>query len=237
MHKLLAVFLLLTMLCCTLTYGAGGKKKPAILRRDSSSISIKKFDDEAIKSYKKDKEFNYTDGASKEGLSWWALFWMWVWALISSAVNSSPLAGIIITWVLPTLGILGLLYLILRSVNLLKTGPKKSPLAYYEALENIHEIDFDSEIENAIAQYNYRLAVRLLYLKCLKQLSDAGLIHWQIDKTNSAYYNELSNPEQRSSFRMLTHRFEYVWYGGFAVDERAFNDINGLFQQFKKELP
>jgi hypothetical protein len=109
-------------------------------------------------------------------------------------------------------------------------------LPYSESLENIHDINFDGEIEKAVTQHNYRLAVRLLYLRCLKQLSDAELIKWQIDKTNSAYINELSNQEQRKVFKTLTLQFEYVWYGEFAIDAPVFKNINTLFQDFNKDI-
>jgi hypothetical protein len=113
---------------------------------------------------------------------------------------------------------------------------RKTPLAYTESTENIHEINFDEEIEKAIASHNYRLAVRLLYLRSLKQLSDNGLIQWQPEKTNSVYVYELNNPSVRQSFVSLTRQFEYVWYGGFNIDGAAFGNINQLFQNFKKQL-
>ena len=114
---------------------------------------------------------------------------------------------------------------------------QKASVPYTESLENIHEINFDDEIEKAISLRNYRVAVRLLYLKCLKQLSDKNLIQWQLDKTNAAYLYELTDPVQKQTFGLLTRQFEYVWYGNFHIDSEAFGDINLLFQNFKKQLP
>ena len=113
---------------------------------------------------------------------------------------------------------------------------RSADLAYSESLENIHEINFDEAIEKAIASHNYRLAVRLLYLKCLKQLSDASLIAWTPEKTNNAYINELSDAGQRLSFKVLTRQFEYVWYGEFYIDDNVFKNINLMFQQFKNDV-
>jgi hypothetical protein len=234
MHRRITALIVLFLLSCTFIYA--GSKKPAVLRKDSSAIGIKKLDAAAIKKYTADKEFNYADGASAAP-SLWDRFWLWFWGLIGLAVASSSFLGVLLMYVLPALLVGVLVYIILKSTKLLNRNAKKTTLEYYESLENIHEIDFDSEIERAVAQYNYRLAVRLLYLKCLKQLSDAGLIHWQIDKTNSAYYYELNNADQRNAFGSLTRRFEFVWYGGFSIDERAFKDIDQLFHQFKKQLP
>ena len=118
---------------------------------------------------------------------------------------------------------------------MIRGGARKVEVPYSESLENIHEINFDEEIEKAVALHNYRLAVRLLYLKCLKQLSDRNLIQWKIDKTNSAYIYELSDPNQRQTFSRLTRQFEFVWYGNFAIDQQAFGNINQMFQDFKKQ--
>ena len=110
------------------------------------------------------------------------------------------------------------------------------PIPYSESLENIHEINFDNAIEEAINKHNYRLAVRLLYLKCLKQLSDAALIKWQPEKTNNSYLDELANADQKAIFKSLTRRFEYVWYGEFPIDGQTFSRINLQFQEFKSKI-
>ena len=114
--------------------------------------------------------------------------------------------------------------------------PKNIDIPYSESLENIHQITFDEEIEKALGQRNYRLAIRLLYLSTLKQLNDANFIQWQVDKTNSAYVNELTDAERRQSFSVLTRQFEYVWYGDFFIDGPSFQNINALFQDFKQLL-
>jgi hypothetical protein len=134
-----------------------------------------------------------------------------------------------------------LVYIIFKSlgldpIKLWRGEAAKVAVPYSESLEDIHGIDFDAEVEKALAHHNYRLAVRLLYLKCLKQLSDKNLIQWEIDKTNAAYLYELKNNEQRQIFSVLTNRFEYVWYGNFPINKQAFTDIDLLFQNFKKQL-
>jgi len=140
-----------------------------------------------------------------------------------------------------SLGVAAIVFIILKLAGvdvrgLIKRKPVDAGIPFTETLENIHEIDFDLNIDQAIVQHNYRLAVRLLYLKALKQLSDAQLIHWQIDKTNAAYVNELTNPDQREAFAVLTRQFEFVWYGEFAINNQAFQNIRTLFSNFKQTL-
>src|SRR6202012_2134139 len=175
--------------------------------------------------------------------------WRWIWETLFGWMRHAHADG---TWLgffltlLKYLIYIGLfavvVFVVIKSigidpVSLFRRGAKKIAIPYSESIEDINAIDFDDELEKAIAQNNYRLAVRLLYLRSLKQLSDLQLIHWQIDKTNSTYVNELADPSQRQVFSLITRQFEYVWYGNFSIDKQAFVNISQLFQDFKQQLP
>ena len=105
-------------------------------------------------------------------------------------------------------------------------------LAYHRLTENIHELDFSTLIEEAIEGHNYRLAIRLYYLKTVKQLTDKQHIHWQPTKTNRVYVDELGSSVLRKEFEQLTSQFEYVWYGEFQVTETEFHLLRDQFQFF-----
>ncbi|MGN6395494.1 MAG: DUF4129 domain-containing protein [Mucilaginibacter sp.] len=207
---------------------------------DSSKIVIKHFDQKAINKYRTDEDFNYNGpGTGKPTL--WKIFWDWVWDHITRLFRGIPYGGKILEYLLIGGSVAFLAYVIFKSlgldpIRLWRGEAAKVAVPYSESLEDIHGIDFDAEVEKALTQHNYRLAVRLLYLKCLKQLSDKKLIQWEIDKTNTAYLYELKNGEQRRAFSLLTNRFEYVWYGNFPINQQAFADIDLLFQNFKKQL-
>jgi len=234
---ILAVAFNLTSLAAV---GVSVKKAPAKVRIDTSKIEVKKFVVNAMKKYAGDKDFSY-NGEAKGQPSFWDIFLDWLYNLLLGWIGRSAYAGVIIKYVLLGLSILLLAYVVFKSlgvdpVQLLRGDAKKVAMPYSESLENIHEINFDDEIERAVSSSNFRLAVRLLYLKCLKQLSDTQLIQWQINKTNSAYIYELADPEQQQIFGLLTRQFEYVWYGDFPIDKDAYGNINSLFQNFKKHL-
>lgn len=220
---------------------AGKAKKPAVVVRDSSAVQVKQFNEDAISTYSQSDDFKYKDADTETELSFWQIFLAWILQMLAAEVGRSPIFLVILKYLILGLIAGGAIYVILKAVGIdvglfLRKGSKKTVLPYTESLENIHEIDFEDELDDAISNRNYRLAVRLLYLKCLKQLSDRNLIQWQIDKTNKAYYYELTQKPQRDAFGSLTRRFEYVWYGNFKVDEQAFNDINGLFNKFREQL-
>ncbi|WP_345950551.1 DUF4129 domain-containing protein [Mucilaginibacter sp. PAMB04274] len=216
-------------------------KAKAVLRTDSSVVQVRHFDAAQLARLKQKPDFRYDEEAS--GPSLWTRFWRWFWHLFTMP-KFRPETNILFTvlkYFFIALGIAAIAFIILRLVGVDVTGlfkrkPADASVPYEETLENIHEINFDTDIDKAIAQHNYRLAVRLLYLRSLKQLNDAGLINWQIDKTNAAYIEELTNPEQREAFTVLTRQFEFVWYGEFMINNSAFQNISALFGNFKQTL-
>ena len=105
-----------------------------------------------------------------------------------------------------------------------------------EIREDIHEIDFDTSISGAIAIKDYRIAVRLYYLKTLKLLADKNLIDWKINKTNNNYIKELKEIRLKKPFEELTNLFEWVWYGEFPVEESFFEKTKNTFNSFQTAL-
>lgn len=222
------------------------KPVPVVLQKDTSSaVTVRHLDSAALKAYSKQHEFQYKETTAD--LSWWDRFWTWFWQWLGGLFHFEKGMSILSTIIgiieilLVLAGIAGLIYVILRSVgidvrNIFQGKSAATPIPYSEFFEDINNIDFDAEIENAVAKHNYRFAVRLLYLKCLKQLSNAGLIDWQIDKTNTAYINELTNEEQRGAFKILTRQFEYVWYGEFLIDAPVYKNIDSSFSDFNKRV-
>ena len=103
--------------------------------------------------------------------------------------------------------------------------------------EDIHAIDFDAIIDDAVKKEDYRKAVRYLYIKFLKVLTDNELIEWEINKTNKDYRKEMRRSKYFSIFKRLTFVYEYVWYGEFAINYKQFTEFysgfNGVYKDFK----
>ena len=89
--------------------------------------------------------------------------------------------------------------------------------------ENLNEVNFETLIEDALKEKNYRLATRYLYLKSLKMLTNKDIIEWHFDKTNSEYLNEIKNENTKSVFKRISYIYDYVWYGEFPIDEAVYN--------------
>lgn len=102
--------------------------------------------------------------------------------------------------------------------------------------ENIFEINYQREIDRAVSAANYRLAIRLMFLRLLKKLSEENIIQYKHERTNSDYLMQLASTAFYADFFRLTREFEYTWYGKFDVDTVAFRHIQSDFEKFDQKL-
>lgn len=102
--------------------------------------------------------------------------------------------------------------------------------------EDIHELNLDGLLQQAIENKDFRLAIRYYYLTTLKGLSNKELIDYHKDKTNSEYLFEIENKEMRTHFSYLSYVYSYVWYGEFPVDENSFKVAQNKYQSFLKSI-
>lgn len=204
------------------------------LKDDSTAIDVRHFNAEQLKAYRMQKEFHYDDAAPMD-TSWWDRFWSWFWHLFNGILKNSYTGGFM-KYLVIFVAAAALVFIVVKLIGLdLKIfagKPKAVDIPYDESLENIHEINFGEEIEKAVSNGNYRLAVRLFYLHSLKLLNDRQLISWQPEKTNHAYINEITDPGRRQEFSVLTRQFEYIWYGDFFIDKERFGVVRKSFERF-----
>jgi len=80
--------------------------------------------------------------------------------------------------------ILLMMILKVNAFRLFYAGADRGTIGSSVFHENIHELNFDKLISEALAQQHYREGIRLLFLKSLKLLTDRQFIHWQAGKTN-----------------------------------------------------
>ncbi|AMJ66723.1 DUF4129 domain-containing protein [Hymenobacter sp. PAMC 26628] len=162
------------------------------------------------------RDFDYAEAVPH--LSAWDLFWARLWQRVQNWLQQRSYTHFW-RWVFYALFVAAGVFVVLKLLQVDLTGvfgrgPRRGPLAYDAAAEDIHAVDFTARLAEAEATGNFRLGVRLGYLQLLKQLADGGFIDWQPNKTNHAYLAEL--PAQgplRADFREITRQFEYVWYG------------------------
>lgn len=130
------------------------------------------------------------------------------------------------------------IYLANSNVGIFRRRDKslKEDQAGEEMPENIFEINYDRELDRAIANGDFRLGVRLLFLRLLKQLADRRIIQYQQDRTNFDYILQLQGSAYYTDFFRLTRDYEYSWYGQFEIGSGEFTAIRNDFDNFDKLL-
>ena len=206
---------------------------------DTARIVVRSFNETTIRQYKSDSAFQY-EPANETSQSSWDRFWMWIWYKIEE-ITSRPATARILKFLSIAIASALLLFFVIRLAGMNKAGlfGKRNTgdsLQFIASDEDIHAINFNQALQQAIDDRNYRLAIRLLYLQSLKNMADRSLIQWQINKTNSAYVSELQDPSQQKDFYRLTFQFENNWYGNMPVPEHEFISVREQFEAFNRQL-
>lgn len=102
--------------------------------------------------------------------------------------------------------------------------------------ESLEENELTTELENAITNNDYRLAVRLYYVLLLKTLIELNQIKWEKRKTNMHYLIEMSNHKGHKKFSRAVLIYEWSWYGKNYPSERDFEMFSRFFNEFLKQL-
>jgi hypothetical protein len=186
------------------------------------TVRIREVSKQEIDSLKKDDAFWYAGKTFKKKVKEIELPSRWM--SMSSLVIIVVIFMIILGWYLFQANIIS----------------RKRPMTVNEAghvdHQDIFNIDYDKDIQNAIGAANYRLAVRLLFLKLLKDLSVNDIIRYKQEKTNFVYLSELRSGPYYNDFFHLARNYEYIWYGKFEIGKEAFGAIKTDFENFDRKL-
>ncbi len=203
---------------------------------DSTYVS-RSFSKSKIDGFKADTEFIY--GRPQQGQSFWSRIVIailgFLGRLISFTTNTF-IGKILLYGICLTL----LIYVILKLMHIDARGlffkPVASAMHSSVLEENIHELNFDQLIAQAVERKEYRQAVRLTFLHALKKLADANLIKWLPGKTNDDYLREIKNHPSLPRIIELRYYFDYAWYGHFEIDSVTYQSIRTAFQEFNQTI-
>jgi hypothetical protein len=205
---------------------------------DTVHITHRAFSASAMEELKNDRRFNYKQPPTiVESL--WDRFKQWIsWIILSlfGAATTTDL-GIILLYTLAIVVIIVIIMTLLR-VNAFQVfyGSGQPPIRQGVFHENIHEMDFEALLREALGKKEFRLATRLVFLHALKLLSDKHLIAFDSGKTNHDYVEELAAGKLKEGFEVLSYYFDYAWYGDFPVSEMQFQKIRAVFEQWQEHL-
>lgn len=181
---------------------------------------------EKIENYRSKPAYNYEENPDYEDSflqRLWLRFTKWLRDLLG--VDGFSLLGKLIYYGLILVVAIGLIYIILRGQghNPFKRSERKSQteLEADTIDENSSVESIDRLIDGAENQGDYRLALRLHFLKSLRLLDDNKHIIWRSGKTNYQYYEEIKDPQIKDRFDNLSYVFEYSWYGQFEISSET----------------
>lgn len=205
---------------------------------DTSNVEVRQFDQQKLSSLKEDPDMDYRQPPTiAESL--WDRFWTWVGELIESLFKRAVYTnwGRVLVYALG-IALLVVLIMMILKVNAFKVlySAQGSKLNATVLDENIHEMDFDKLIQEAVSSQDYRKGIRLLFLQALKILSDRHLINWESGKTNHEYVNELQSKELKTGLNELSFYFDYAWYGNFNISADLFNKVQSIFSSWKTKI-
>lgn len=209
---------------------------------DSSRVIEKRFSEDLSKKYQ-GNEFDYESSLEGEAQNFIAraIYWFMNKIADTFGFQIDPGAYKIIELLFYGILIVIALYIIVRllvgtkaSSFFSKKSRQLAPLNVQE--EHIERVDLDQFIRNALARNNYRIAVRYMYLKVLKELSIRNLISWHFDKTNGDYYEEIEDPQLKDNFKKVSYLYDHVWYGEFDLDAGGFANAQLDFDRFTKNM-
>ena len=237
---------LLTILLVLLSWTNIFAQNDSIVRYDSSEIQPLEISENDLQEFLKDDAFNYEVAEPKS--TWWDAVMNWFYNIIRSffewifgVENAGGYLAIFLK-ILPYLLLAIFLYLVIRffikanTRSLIYNEKNPNMVILSEEERIIKTEDIQQLIKEALAEKNYRLAVRYYYLFILKLLSEREMIAWQRQKTNDDYSNELSGSPLKQQFNRATLLYDYIWYGEFQIDQERYSKVEEVFVSLKNSI-
>lgn len=239
--------LLLIVLFLNVFLGFGQAQKDSVeVQLDNSYLNLQEINDDNLQAYREDAAFDYI--IKKADLTWWDNFLNWLenlllrffeW-LFGVGQAAEYLASFL--RLIPYILIGILLFILIKfflKVNATSViySRKNQPTEILTEDEHIiKNEDIDQLLNRALAKKDFRLAIRYYYLLLLKLLGQKEYIDWEPQKTNLDYVNELKRKDLKTHFGQITRLYDYIWYGGFIIDETNYLKAEAPFSKLKKTL-
>lgn len=213
------------------------------LKSDSEPIDRRQY--ENLKEKYSSDDFIYERTVENSG--WWTRFKKWLSDFfkdlfdLNSDIKASEFTDIALKLFYVVIFLLVVFFIVKAIINnegnwVFGKSSDKSIIPVIDIENNIYSTDFKSLIASAEGDDNYRLAVRYYYLWLLKTLSEAEIINYDVEKTNSDYYIEIEQTQTKEEFSYTSYLYNYIWYGEFDIDDHQFQKAKMAFTHFLNSI-
>lgn len=213
---------------------------------DTLPLEVLHIEDVDLQKYRDDEAFDYEVVTAER--TWWDDFKTWVWnifrRIFEAIFGVEKATGFLSVFlrIVPYLLLGILLYLLIQffghvNANRITQAKKHQATVGLSEEENlIKNEDLQQLVQKALADQNYRLAVRYYYLYLLQLMTDRKIIVWELQKTNDDYLMEIENPDLKPPFRAITRLYDHIWYGDFHIDADKYERAEKTFLSLQKKL-
>ena len=217
------------------------------IKNDTTNLTPIQIEESQLEQFKNNPDFDY-EVVKSAAPDWWISFKNWLSnvfiRIFEWLFGIEKAAGAFSTFlqILPYVLLVILLFILIKfflSVNaraVIHAKKNQSIVALSEEEHIIKNEDIQQLIASALAEKDYRLAVRYNYLYMLQLLSEKELITWELQKTNDDYTKELQKQDLVQPFATSTRLYNYFWYGEFPIDETKYKKAESKFLSLKQLL-
>jgi hypothetical protein len=204
---------------------------------DTLSVQSREFDQAKIDELREDSDYNYGEEPTV-GESLITRFFRWLNEMLGNVFGKMATTnwGNVLLFTLAVGAFVLVIMAVLKVDAYRVLSGANADVKHGVFHENIHEMDFDTLIKEAVAKRDYRNAVRLVFLQALKILADKQHINWQAGKTNHDYVDEVQMLDVKKGLGQLSYYFDYAWYGGFPISDVQFSRVKTIFDSWRGNI-
>lgn len=188
-------------------------------------------DSALLHQYHADEAYNYARELQAPELDWWDWLMSKIGEFLSDLFSIQDKGDFrIVIYIVIALAFIALIAFILYRYQFKLFGRAGKVTNENDEEDNIYGVDFDAVYAKAMAQKDYYKAVRIVYLRTLRWLSDGNKISWQLYKTPTQYTREFLSVD----FERMTTAFMRVRYGNYQASEELVKLMTDLESKIKE---
>jgi hypothetical protein len=153
----------------------------------------------------------------------------------SSNFSVSPLVGQVLL-IIVVLILVALIFYLFFKAPVAKSSKKIAQDISEISPTEIPKSELELMLEKALANEDYREAIRIYFIFILRALSEKEWIDWEKEKTNFSYLVEMRKNKYYNDFETSVSVYEIVWYGKRVLNKQTYSELEPTFKSLIERL-